>query len=79
METKCMKLVYGKYNKKYNAVKERLITSKMVTPSFAEQYINKHNDKPVMCYCPALTDHDACFSMWLETDTFKKEYMKVKD
>jgi len=79
MEIKCMKLVYGKYYKKDNAVREHLITTKKVTPSFAEQYINKHNNKPVMCYCPGLVDTDFCFSMWVETDAFKREHKKVVD
>jgi len=74
-----MKLVYGKYHKKHNAVRERLITTKLVTPEFAKDYINRNNNRPIMTYCPQLVNTDHYFSLWLETDAFRKEYSKVID
>ncbi len=78
-ENKIMKLVYCKYDKKHNAVKERLITTKLITPSFAQKYINDNNKRTIMTYCPGLINTDHHFSMLLETTAYKKEYQKIKD
>jgi len=78
-EPKSYKLVYAKYDPVEGMIKERAITTRLVTPSFAAEYIERNNERAVMAYPPCADNCNGFLMMFIKSDGYRAEYNKAKD